>query len=96
MIGFLRGHFGPDRVRQTPPSMGGEDFGEFGRADRENIRSMIFWVGGASPEAIEKARREGGAVPDTHSPFFAPEADKVIGTASEALTLMALRLMPPE
>lgn len=96
MIGFLRGHFGPDRVRQTPPSMGGEDFGEFGRADRENIRSMIFWVGGASPEAIEKARREGGAVPDTHSPFFAPEADKVIGTSAEALTLMALRLMPPQ
>ena len=94
MLGFLRGHFGEARVRQFPPSMGGEDFGEFGRADRQAIKSLIFWVGGASAEALAQARQDGKSVPGVHSPFFAPEADKVIATAAEALALSAMRLMP--
>lgn len=94
MLTYLRGHFGAERVQTTPPSMGGEDFGEFGRADSQKIKSLIFWVGGYPAEAIAKAKKEGGSVPSTHSPFFAPEADKVIATAAEALTLATLKLMP--
>lgn len=93
-VELFRKNFGPERVRMIPPNMGGEDFGEFGRADRKNIQSMIFWVGGYPAEAIAKAAAEGTTVPGTHSPFFAPEADKVIGTAAEALTLAAMTQMP--
>ncbi len=94
MLAKLRGNFGAARVQTMPPSMGGEDFGEFGRADSERIKSLIFWVGGSSSVAIAKAKREGGSVPGIHSPFFAPEADQVIATAAEALTLAAMSLMP--
>lgn len=93
-IAFLRSRFGEARVKQIPPSMGGEDFGEFGRADRARIKSLIFWVGGARPEALAEAERTGVSVPGVHSPFFAPEADKVIATAAEALASSAMRLMP--
>ena len=94
MLDFLKGHFGSERVQITPPSMGGEDFGEFGRADAPRIQSLIFWVGGYPADAIAKAKAEGGAAPGIHSPFFAPEAGKVIATAAEALTLSAMQLMP--
>jgi len=93
-LDLFRRNFGASRVVTMPASMGGEDFGEFGRVDREHIRSMIFWVGGYPAEAIAKAAAEGTTVPGTHSPFFAPEADKVIATAAEALTLAAMAQMP--
>jgi hippurate hydrolase len=32
-------------------------------------------------------------LPSLHSPFWAPEADKVIATASEATTMMALDIL---
>lgn len=90
----FQSHFGPARVKLIPASMGAEDFGEYGRADRQNIKSLIFWVGGYPADVIAKAKAEGRAIPSPHSPFFAPEADKVISTAAEALTLAAMRQMP--
>jgi hippurate hydrolase len=90
----FQAHFGAARVKSIPASMGAEDFGEYGRADRQNIKSLIFWVGGYPADVIAKAKAEGKSVPSQHSPFFAPEADKVISTAAEALTLAAMRQMP--
>lgn len=85
---------GADHVHKGDPVMGGEDFGQFRRADPDNIKSMIFWVGG-TPMADYVAAQNGGApLPSLHSPFWAPEADKVIATGAEALTLAALKLMP--
>ncbi len=49
MAGF-RERFGPDRVMQVPSVMGGEDFGQFLRADPDGLQSLIFWVGGV-PQA---------------------------------------------
>ena len=46
---LFRQHFGEDRVRQTPPVMGGEDFSRYHIAD-PSIESLIFWVGGV-PQA---------------------------------------------
>jgi len=89
----MKAKIGEGRVLNTPSVMAGEDFGEFRRADEENIQSLIFWVGG-TPVARLKAASEGGPpVPSLHSPLWAPEADKVIAAAAEALTETALRLM---
>jgi hippurate hydrolase len=92
-IAYLQQTMGKDRALITPSVMGGEDFGEFRRADEENIRSIIFWVGGSPPEKVAAARAGGPPLPSLHSPFWAPEADKVIGAGAQALTLTALRLM---
>ncbi|MDZ3831041.1 MAG: amidohydrolase [Sphingopyxis sp.] len=93
MAAYLKGRFGDRRVVQLPPVMGGEDFGRFGREDKD-IKSLIIWVGGVPHAEFEAAKKEGRALPSLHSPFWAPEADTVIATATEALTAMTLKLMP--
>ncbi|MCJ2177596.1 amidohydrolase [Novosphingobium album (ex Hu et al. 2023)] len=93
-IDYLQQKMGKDRAVITPSVMGGEDFGEFRRADEDNIKSIIFWVGGSPADKLAAARAGGPPLPSLHSPFWAPEADKVIASASEALTLTAMRLMP--
>lgn len=94
IVADLKGKMGDARVIVTQPVMGGEDFGEFRRADEAHIKSAILWVGGRPAAEIEAARREGRTLPSLHSPFWAPEADKVIASAAEALTVSAMRLMP--
>ena len=91
---FYTSIFGAGSVAIVGPTMAGEDFGEFRRADPDTIKSLLFWVGGRPASEIEAAKREGRVLPGLHSPYWAPEADKVIGSASEALSLSAIRLMP--
>lgn len=93
-VADLKTKMGEANVVITPSVMGGEDFGEFRRADEDHIKSVIFWVGGTDPLKLAAAKAGGPPMPSLHSPFWAPQADKVIASGSEALTLTALRLMP--
>jgi amidohydrolase len=86
------GRFGKDRVVETPAVMGGEDFGRFYLADK-SIQSMIFWVGGVPKAKWDAAQGGKEALPSLHSPFWAPDAEAVIGTATEAMTAAALDIM---
>ena len=81
------------RVFETPATMGGEDFSQFYRADRENVESLIFWVGGVPQAQWERAQKGEIDLPSLHSPFWAPDAPVVIATATEALTAATLKLM---
>lgn len=90
----LKERFGAERVEIAPPIMPGEDFARYRRADPANIQSVLFWVGGEDPAKIAAAAKSGETLPSLHSPFWAPDAEKVIGTAAEALTSAAMRLMP--
>lgn len=93
MAGF-RTRFGEERVRQVPSVMGGEDFGQFRRADPDGVKSLIFWVGGVPQAQWDEAQAGGAELPSLHSPFWAPDAEKVIATGAEGLTSAALQLMP--
>ncbi|MBH1992605.1 MAG: amidohydrolase [Sphingomonadaceae bacterium] len=92
MAGILKAHFPEGRVVKTTAVMGGEDFGRFYRADK-SINSFIFWVGGVPADKMAQAAAGQATLPSLHSPFWAPEADKVIATASEALTVLALDIL---
>lgn len=94
MAGLLKAHFPEGRVIEAKPSMGGEDFGRYYRADK-SINSFIFWVGGVPAGQMAKAATGQLTLPSLHSPFWAPEADKVIATASEAMTVLALDILKP-
>jgi amidohydrolase len=85
-------NFGPQRVIKTPAVMGGEDFSRFWLADK-SIESLIFWVGGTPRKDYEAAGGDAAKLPSLHSPFWAPEAETVIATATEALTLAALDVL---
>lgn len=84
----------PNRVIETDPVMGGEDFSQFRRADPDNVQTLIFWVGGVPQDQWEKAQAGEVELPSLHSPFWAPDAEKVIATATEALVASTLDLMP--
>ena len=84
--------FGADRVVEPPPVMGGEDFGRFYRADK-TIESLIFWVGGAPIDKWQAAKGDAAKLPSLHCPFWAPDAEAVISTATEAMTTLALDIL---
>jgi amidohydrolase len=82
------------RIMETPAVMGGEDFSQFRRADPDNVQTLIFWVGGVPQDQWERAEKGEIDLPSLHSPFWAPDASKVIATATEALVAATLDLMP--
>ena len=81
------------RLMEVPAVMGGEDFSQYYRADRENVESLILWVGGVPADQWDKAQKGEVTLPSLHSPFWAPDAPVVIATATEALTAATLDLM---
>nr|WP_246449194.1 amidohydrolase [Sphingomonas sabuli] len=89
---LFKAAFGADRVRKTPAVMGGEDFSRFWLADK-SIESLIFWVGGTPQDKWQAAGGDTQKLPSLHSPFWAPNAEAVISTATEAMTLAALDVL---
>lgn len=93
VMGAISARLGSDRVYQRPPSMGGEDFSQFGRTS-DDIPALIMWVGGVEPKAFQAAREGKGAMPPgNHSPFFAPLPEPALKTGVEAMTAAALELL---
>ena len=93
LAAFLKTQFGEARVTKMPPVMGGEDFSRYSRDANKDVKSLIIWVGGVPRAEYDAAQKAGKSLPSLHSPFWAPEADTVISTATEALTGMAMKLM---
>ncbi|MFZ1742463.1 MAG: amidohydrolase, partial [Pontixanthobacter sp.] len=93
VMGKLKLRLGADRVNQVPSVMGGEDFGQFLRADPDGIKSLIFWVGGVPAADMAKAKAGELELPSLHSPYWAPDAEKVIATATEAMGSTAIDLL---
>ncbi|HEY0116040.1 MAG TPA: amidohydrolase [Allosphingosinicella sp.] len=92
MAGRFRAYFGDERVRQIRPVMAGEDFGRFRLANPE-LQSLIFWVGGVPQAQYDAAAGDMSKLPSLHSPFWAPDADAVISTATEAMVVAALGVL---
>ena len=92
MAKLFTSEFGKERVEEVPPVMAGEDFSRYYRADK-NIKSMIFWVGGVPHDKWQSAKETGEALPSLHSPFWAPDAEKVIATATQAMNSAVLTIL---
>ncbi|GAA0439967.1 amidohydrolase [Microbacterium terregens] len=89
---LFTGRFGEARVKEVPATMGGEDFSRYYLADK-SIQSMIFWVGGVPADKWAEAQDGVAELPSLHSAGWAPDAEAVIGTATEALTAAALDVL---
>jgi hippurate hydrolase len=89
---LLERSFGKERVRPTPAVMGGEDFSRFWLADK-SIESLIFWVGGVPQAQWDKAAGDPAKLPSLHSPFWAPDPEPTISTATEAMVTAALGVL---
>lgn len=94
VAGAFTTRFGAERVTETKPVMVSEDFPEFRAADPGKIQSMLFWVGGVPKAKWDAAGGDPAKLPSLHSPFWAPDAEAVIATATEAMTTATLELLP--
>src|SRR3546814_13740398 len=69
MAEVLKSHFPEGTVSETRPSMDGEDFGRYYRADK-SIESFIFWVGGVPADRMAKDAEGEISLPSLQSPFW--------------------------
>ena len=91
-LDLFRRHFGAERTTILPPSMVGEDVGRYWLDDK-TVSGTLFWVGGTPQAKWDAAGGDTSKLPSLHSPFWAPDADAVIATATEAMTLAALEVL---
>lgn len=93
VVKAMAASLGENRVMERPPSMGGEDFSQFGRT-ADDIPTFIYWVGGVDP-ATWRAANEGKIAPPpaNHSPQFAPLPEPALKTGVQAMTAAALDLL---
>ena len=92
MTKLFAAHFGAERVTQPQPMMAAEDFSRFWLADKSK-QSVIFWVGGVPQAKWDAVKGDTLKLPALHSPLWAPDADAVISTATEAMTVAALDVL---
>ena len=90
-LALFKSRFG-ERASQQRPVMVSEDFGNLAEKG-SGIRGLIFWVGGVPKAKWNSAGGDPAKLPSLHSPFWAPDAEAVISTATEAMTLLALDLL---
>jgi hippurate hydrolase len=85
-------HFGADRTTVLQPFMVGEDVGRYWLND-QSVEGTLFWIGGAPQAKWDAAGGDTTKLPSLHSPFWAPDAEVVISTATEAMTVAALDVL---
>jgi hippurate hydrolase len=92
IVGVFKQWFGDANVVPRKPSMGGEDFSEYGRT-ADKIPICMFGVGGVKPEILREGEHTGKALPSLHSPFWAPDPEPTIKTGITAMAAAVLELM---
>lgn len=81
---------GAENVREGTPTMGGEDFSEYGRA---GVPAVILWIGTVEPAHFQAAQKAGETLPSLHSAVFAPDRERTIRTGVTTLMSAALELL---
>ena len=82
--------FGEDKVFPKKPSMGGEDFSEYGRT-QDKIPILLFSLGGVGAHAFQE--RAAKPIPSLHSSLWAPDPEPTIKTGITAMSAAVLELM---
>ena len=89
--GIFEKWFGKDILIERKPTMGGEDFGRYGRTEHK-IPIYMFRLGGVSSAAMKQAQALGQPLPSLHSAKFAPDT-ACIKTGVTAMSAAVLELL---
>ena len=92
LAGVFKSWFGDENVVARKPTMGGEDFGEFGRTS-DRIPICMFDLGAVKREDFEASGRSGKPLPSLHSSLWAPDPQPTLTTGITAMTAAVLELM---
>lgn len=81
---------GDANVVPTPPSMGGEDFGRYGRA---GVPICMYRLGSVNADRLAKLTEGGAPPPSLHSPLYYPDAKETLTTGITTLATLAVDLL---
>lgn len=90
VVPTFRRVLGDDKVTNTEPSMGGEDYSEFGLA---GVPIFMFQLGSVEAQRLAGFKRV-GQPPSLHSPLYFPDAEPTLTTGVVAMSSAVLDLLP--
>lgn len=88
----LSNALGEENLEVKQPSMGGEDFGRYGRA---GVPIQMMSIGSVSQERLDEYDSKEG-VPSLHSSKYYPDIEPTLRTGVITLTTAAEDLLPPK
>jgi hippurate hydrolase len=87
----LKRALGDESVVDSEPSMGGEDFSQYGRA---GVPVFMFRLGAVTKKRLDRYKQLGIDPPSLHSSRFYPDPPETIQTGIAAMAAAALELLP--
>ena len=81
---------GADNVADDEPSMGGEDFSQYGRA---GVPILMYRLGAVSQSRLDRYAKLGVPPPSLHSSQFYPDFEPTLRTGVLTMTAAALELL---
>lgn len=90
VVPVFRRVLGDTNVVLVDPSMGGEDFSEYGLA---GVPIFMFRVGSVNVDRLAKMKEGGKSPTSLHSPFYYPDAKETITTGVTAMSAALLDLL---
>lgn len=90
VVPVFRKTLGDGNVVPVEPSMGGEDFSEYGLA---GVPIFMFRLGSVNADRLAEMKKGGKLPHSLHSPFYYPDARETITTGVTAMTSALLDLL---
>lgn len=91
-VAAINAILGEGNVVEGQPTMGGEDFGRYGR-EEPRIPIFMYWLGSISKERMEASRKPGGEpLPSLHSSKYYPEPEPTIRTGVRSMSAAVIDL----
>jgi hippurate hydrolase len=92
VVGSLKEMLGEENVVKREPTMGGEDFGRYGR-EEPKIPICMYRLGSVAADRIAESKRPGGRpLPSLHSSKYLPERE-AIGVGVMTMSAAAMDLL---
>lgn len=82
---------GTEHVARDEPSMGGEDFSQYGRA---GVPILMYRLGSVSQSRLDRFKELGVPAPSLHSSQYYPDVEPTLRTGVMTMTAAAIELMP--
>ncbi len=88
--GILKRAFGNERVEVAEPTMGGEDFSQYGR---QGVPIVMYRLGTVEQKRLDRFKQLGVSAPSLHSSSFYPDPEPTLKTGIKSMVAIALELL---
>jgi amidohydrolase len=92
VVEAIKKAIGEAHVTEAEPSMGGEDFSQYGLA---GVPVCMFKLGAVDQKRLNEFKTRDGPPPSLHSPLYYPDAEASLRVGVPAMVAAALELLPP-